>query len=139
MSIRDDITGDSRLLFIGDDKNLEFEVFTQSGSQTGAEAVTAGVMEDVSGFTLRFELRKSASASDPSIVTKTTSGGGITISGSFNAARASNTQRVIVAIEDSDTYDLPARGYQYTLKRMDAGFENTLAFGALDLVKGTVR
>lgn len=141
MAIQDDIEA-SDMLFVGDDKNLEFEIFTSDG-------VAGGTMQNVTGYGLRFDLRKGVSDADPPVLTKTT-GSGITITGAFNAVRATNTQRVVVAIEDTDTEDLVAgyynssgtwvpHKYQYTLKRTDAGSETTLAFGFVTLRKGTVR
>src|SRR5262245_60278845 len=118
-------------LFVGDDKGLSFEVFDASNIDPAAyetdqayydAIVAAGVMVDVAGFALRFDLRKGASANDPSLLTKATSSG-ISITGTYNVARAVNTQRVLVTLEDTDTNTLPPKDYQYALKRTDAGFE----------------
>jgi hypothetical protein len=130
MAIQDDIEA-SDMLFVGDDKSLSFEIFTSDG-------VAGGTMTDASGFAMRCDIRKGADDADPPVVTKTTSSG-ITVTGAFNAVRATNTQRVIVAILDTDTEDLKAGDYEYTLKRTDAGLETTLAFGTMTFRKGTVR
>jgi hypothetical protein len=87
---------------------------------------------------MSFAIRKGYNDADPIVVSKTTVSG-ITVTGSYNSVRASNTQRVVVAIEDTDTASLKAGDYVYTLKRTDAGSETTLAFGTVTLRQGAVR
>ena len=131
MAIEDDITS-ADMLFVGDDRNLEFEIFDSDG-------VAGGTMVNVSAYALRFDIRKGVEDSDPPVITKTTGGSGITVTGVYNAVRATNTQRVVVSIADTDTENMRAGDYEYTLKRTDAGSETTLAFGTVTLRKGTVR
>jgi hypothetical protein len=111
------------LWFIGEDKTLRFTVYSDTAHTTCV---------DVSGYALQYILRKGNSDSDPALITKATGGSGITITGSFNATPASNTQRVLVAIEDSDTSGLKPGSYQHALKRTDAGAETILFYSDED-------
>ena len=143
--MRFDITARHRL-YLGTDNVLELEVFSEDGldpndyetDQAYDDAIVErGTMQDITGFTLRFDARKGASANDPPLITKITSNG-ISITGTFDAARATNTQRVAITLEDTDTNTLPARDYQYALKRTDAGFEKVLADGKMALLQSAV-
>ena len=127
MSIESSITGEAHF-FAGEDKLLSYEIFA-AGSTT--------LMEDVSTFTLRWELRRWG-PSGVSVAAKT-SGAGITVTGIYNAARAVNTQRVIVTIADIDTDALAAGRYACALKRMDDGLEAVLSHGQVDLLVSAVR
>jgi hypothetical protein len=124
----------SDLLFAGEDKTLSYEVFAAEGE----------TMEDVSSFTLQWELRPITVGKAPyrsqgeTVVTKTT-GDGITITGTYNADRATNTQRVIVMIADTDTEALAGGRYVCALKRMDAGLEAVLSHGTVELLVAPVR
>jgi hypothetical protein len=122
--------------FAGTDVSLSYEVFA-------ADGVT---MEDVSGFSLQWELRPIVVGKNPhraqgaSLIMKTTAGGaGITISGTYNAARETNTQRVIVALSDTDTEALEGGRYVCALKRMDSGLETVLSHGTVELLVSSVR
>lgn len=116
-------------LFAGEDKVLSYEVFA-------ADGVT---MENVAAFSLRWELRRCTPAAT-SVITKTTGNGdGITITGTYNSNRATNTQRVLVALTDTDTESLTAGRYNCALKRMDAGLEAVLSHGTVELLVAAVR
>ena len=134
MSYESNITAADHL-FAGEDKTLSYEVFA-AGSTT--------VMENVAGFTLQWEMRKAGSSKDPlrdqgpSVVSKTTASG-ITITGVYNSARAVNTQRVLVAIADTDTEALTGGRYVCALKRMDPGLEAVLGHGTVELLVAAVR
>jgi hypothetical protein len=108
--------------FVGADLTLRFTVYTDT---------TKATCLDVTGFTLAYVLRKGNSDADPALIAKTTASG-ITITGVFNATPASNTQRVLVAIEDIDTDDLKPGSYQHALKRTDAGAETILMYTDAD-------
>jgi hypothetical protein len=114
--------GASQDWFVGEDKTLQFEIYS-------ADEAT---IEDVSTFALRFRLRH-AIESDKVVLTKTTGGSGITISGVFNAAPTTNLQRTYVVIDDTDTDNLQPGKYQYSLWRTDSGNETVIAFGDVDL------
>ena len=103
--------------FIGADITLRFEVFADT-------AHTACV--DVSTYAMEYALRKGNDDADPKLITKTTGGGSITVTGIFNSVPASNTQRVLVSILAADTDAASAiKGrageYQHALWRSNAG------------------
>ena len=128
MSYESNIPASSHL-FTGEDKILSYEIFAADGV----------AMENVATFSLRWELRRWG-PSGTSVITKTTgNGGGITITGTYNSNRSSNTQRVLVAIADTDTEDLPQARYTCALKRMDAGLEAVLSHGTVELLVAAVR
>jgi hypothetical protein len=101
-------------------------------------------MEDVTSFLLQWDLRKVQSGVDPFraqgavVVTKDRSSG-ITVTGTFNSARVTNTQRVLVQITDVDTQALPGGRYVCALKRMDEGYEAVLSHGTVELLVAAVR
>jgi hypothetical protein len=98
--------GQSEDWFIGEDKTLPFEVYDGS-----------------------------AADGDRVVLTRTTGGSTITITGSFNADPDTNTQRVNVLVEDTDTDNMQPGRYYYVLRRTDAGNETVLAYGDIDLKK----
>jgi hypothetical protein len=74
------------------------------------------------------------------LLTKTTAGGALVISGSYNADPAVNTQRVTLTVADTDTDTAINEGlYHWELKRTDAGFETVLAYGTFECVQGVHR
>lgn len=105
--------------YAGEDKTLRFTIYTDD---------TEATCEDVSGFTLSWKLTTKPGAT--ALLTKTG-----TVSGTFNATPASNTQRVTVSIADTDTDALTATTYYHELKRTDAGNEAVLAQGRATLLK----
>lgn len=110
-------------LFIGEDETLQFTITDASD-----------VPVNVTGFAMEWTLRLKDATTTASLQ-KTTAAGGITITGTYNASAALNTQRVNVIIADTDTDLLAARSYRYALKRTDSGSESVLAFGSLVLRK----
>jgi len=120
MALRQDIDkGDG--FFIDEDKILSFEILDAAGDTP----------VDVSAWALSWTVRRHVT-DDAAAVAKA-SGSGITITGTYNAVRASNTQRVIVAVADSDTVALSSATYKHALKRTDDGSETILSFGDLVL------
>ena len=124
----------SALFFAGEDKTLSYEVLGE------------GAMEDVAGWALAWELRPIVVGREPyraqgaSVINKTTAAGdGITITGTYNANRSANTQRVVVAIGDTDTEELAGGRYVCSLKRTDAGLEAVLSHGTVELLVAAVR
>ena len=79
-----------------------------------------------------FILESDAARRDWSVGTPTCDGWPIQ---DINVDRATNTQRVIVAIADTDTAALAAGIYKHALKRTDEGSETILSFGDLVLQK----
>jgi hypothetical protein len=112
-------------LFIGVDHTFTFEILN--------EAEDAAI--NVTGVTLSWMLKRNVNHDDAdALLTKTTSAG-ITITGVYNAIVATNTQRVVVTIADSDTDAIKAGIWRYELKRMDAGNETIYAYGKLTLTR----
>jgi len=132
MAIEFNITG-ADSWFIGEDKILEFEILQDDGLILTNPLKAP---QDVAGWTLAWALKKSDAATDPALLLKTTSSG-ITITGVYNAVRATNTQRVSITIADTDTDALKPLTYRHSLKRMTAGAEAVLAFGSVVLLKAT--
>jgi hypothetical protein len=116
MAVRSDITA-AHEWFAGEDKELHFTVLDADGNPV-----------DPTGWALEWALRRRAPDADPALISKTTSSG-ISLSGVYNANPSLNTQRVVVAIADTDTDALSAATYKHGLKRTDAGNESVLTFG----------
>ena len=138
-------------MFVGEDKNLTFEIFDQAG-QTEDEleaAITAGTatMQDVAGWTFEFLVRlKDKTVGTPLIDKSSGSPTEISVTGTYNATRATNTQRVVVSLFDTDTAAsdgssvvLAPKTYRYSLKRTDAGGETILTYGDFELLQATAR
>jgi len=121
--------------FAGEDKTLSYEVFAEDGV----------AMENVAAFAMEWTLRKSLTSKQPYraqgsvVVTKETGGSGITVTGAYDSVRASNTQRVIVTIADTDTENLAGGRYVCSLKRTDAGIEAVLSHGVVEVLVSPVR
>ena len=138
-------------MFVGEDKDLEFEIFDQAGrtDEELEEAITAGTatMQDVTGWGFQFLVRlKDRTTGDPLIDKSDGSPVEIDIDGTFNATRATNTQRVVVHMFDTDTaaadgssVTLAPKTYRYSLKRTDTGSETILAWGDFELLEATAR
>jgi hypothetical protein len=95
---------------------------------------------DIAGWSLSWMLKRRLSMLDADAsVTKTTGGGTVAISGTYNADPTVNTQRATVTITDTDTESLTAAVYYYELKRMDAGLETVIAYGEFELIRGVHR
>lgn len=114
--------------FCGEDKVFSYTVYQADGTTP----------EDVTGWTFDWALRRRNDDADPAVLEKT-SVSGISITGTYNADPAQNTQRVEVTIADTDTEDLPAGPYRHSLKRTDDGSETILSFGNAVLQRATAR
>jgi len=120
--------------FAGEDRTLSYEILADDGTS----------MEDVSTFTLEWTLRKDVAAKHPyrvqgSVVLTKTSALGISVTGTYDSVRATNTQRVIVTIADTDTEAFAGGRYVAALKRMDAGLESVLSHGVVEVLVSPVR
>jgi hypothetical protein len=139
--------------FQGEDKTFTFEILdtvvldTATLDSDGNPAITSATAVDVTGWALSWILRIGQNTADPALLTKTV-GSGIAITGVYNSVRATNTQRVVVTLDDLDTYDdtvsptvelTAPKDYAYSLKRTDAGSETVLVWGVLPLGKVTNR
>lgn len=115
-------------ILLGEDKTLRLEVIDADLSTFDPDDESTWTPKDVTGFTMVFIIRDQSSYTGTILATK--SG---TITGSYNAVRASNTQRVLVTIDDTDFVSeaglIPAGTSYYSLKRTDAGSETVLRFG----------
>jgi hypothetical protein len=91
---------------------------------------------DITGWSLSWMLKRRLNDLDAlALLTKTPA-----ITGSYNVVAASNTQRAVVTIADTDTDAFVARvDYRHELKRMDAGSEQVLAYGTAVLKRGVHR
>lgn len=131
-------------LIIGDDIQLSFEVFDDDLVVDDDGAYVSGTPVDVAAWTFAFNVRTTETTLTTPVLSKDTSSG-ITITGTFSATPASNTQRVLVAIADTDTYSdvgvvlVQPKTYYYSLKRTNAGSEKTVAFGKFVLLLKPVR
>ena len=95
---------------------------------------------EITGWTLSFMVKKSVTDPDAAAyILATTSGGGISISGVFNATPSVNTQVATVTISSADTKYLQDGEPKYELKRTDNGSETVLAQGPFVLTRGVHR
>lgn len=114
------IGGDGKL-FVGEDKTFRHEVL---------DAV--GLPVNIAGWTILFDVRKTATALDPAIFSKPAA-----IIGVFNAVRAVNTQRAEVVLTDTELNTVKAKEYQVSWKRMDDTAETVLGWGPFTPQKAT--
>lgn len=112
--------------FIGEDRLFSF----------GPVLDDAGVPINIDGWALSWMLKRRLSDLDAAaILTKVP-----VITGTYSATVASNTQRAVVTILDTDTDPLTARtDYRHELKRTTAGAEGVLAYGTAVLKRGVHR
>jgi hypothetical protein len=122
MAVRSDITADDAW-FIGEDKTLSYEVLDENS-----------VPVDVSGYALLWVLRNPPKQANRALLIVKTTDSGITITGVYNSVRASNTQRVVVTVDDTDTDALGGGTYECALKRTDDGSESVLSYGEVVLL-----
>ena len=117
-------------VFLGTDHQFRFHVKN--------DGETASV--DITGYALSFMIKADFGDADASaLVTVTTAGGGVAISGTYNATPASNTQRATATVADTATDALAEGTRHYELKRTDAGLETVLAYGTVILQRGVHR
>ncbi len=100
-------------LFVGEDKTFKLEVIDLTSLPV-----------NITGWVLRFDVRKKDSSADPPILSFTPN-----ITGTFNASRELNTQRAVVVVTDTDMNKFKAGTYRHSWKRMDDGSETVLAWG----------
>ena len=112
--------------FIGEDRIFEF----------GPVLDGSGVPVDIASWTLSWMFKRRLNDPDVNaLLTKVPS-----ITGSYSATIALNTQRARVSIADTDTDPFVARtDYRHELKRMDANVETVLSYGTAVLKRGVHR
>ncbi len=131
-------------MFFDTDKPLSFVIYQGEPTADDIAAGTA-IPEDVSSWDLEWMLRKKVNSADPPLIVKTTAGSpaGIQITGTYNADPETNTQRVEILLEDTDTYgpeDDPVvivkeGDYVHALKRLGDGVETILTYGSFKLLR----
>ena len=102
--------GGSGALFVGEDKHIDLEVLDDSDLPV-----------DITGWAILLVVKRGVSGAV--VLSKTAS-----ITGTYNAARASNTQRARFALTDDDL-TIDGGAYLYSAKRTDSGSEAVLAYG----------
>lgn len=115
--------GGNGTLFVGEDKTIKLELLD-----------AADIPVDMSGWTLLFDVRLKDTSPDPAILSKTP-----TITGTYNVVRASNTQRAVVALTDTEMnlFKQKTPPYRHSWKRMDDGSETVLSRGNFAPEKAT--
>lgn len=107
--------------FLGTDWVFDFTVYTTAQKTA---------IRDVSGYATNFMVKRFESDPDASALITATG----TVSGSFNASPALNTQKISVTLVDTDTDTEITPGMaSWELKRIDAGAEAVLAYGTMEL------
>jgi len=112
--------GGSGTLFVGEDKLFRHETLDANSLPV-----------DMTGWDVRFDVR-TTDASTTVIFGKTAS-----IIGVYNPVRATNTQRAIVSLSDTEMNTVKGKTYRHSWKRMDDGVETVLARGPFVVEKAT--
>lgn len=128
MSIETPITAASNF-FIGEDKTLSFTVYDPDATADQIAALTA-TPQDVTGWTLAFNLRRDPESVDLTLQ-KTTDDDVVIIDAVGG--------QVDVYMHAADTSSLSPGVYFYTLRREDTDHHNDLAFGDFVLRLGAAR
>lgn len=115
------VTHDS--LFIGTDAIYPYQI--RQSEEPDAPAV------DVATWALSWKLKRSVDDLDNAALVSKATGSGISIVGTFNADPAINTQRIHVAIADTDTDGVEPGQCVAELKRTNDGLESILVHGPL--------
>jgi hypothetical protein len=107
--------------FLGTDRAFDFTVYTSSAK---------AAIRDVTGYTTNLMVKRHIDDADADALL-TASG---TVSGTFNSAPGTNTQKISCTLSSSNTDTEIAPGLaHWELKRMDAGAEDVLAYGTIEL------
>jgi hypothetical protein len=115
---------------IGTDRIYRFTVYTNPDVRD--------TCLDVTGQALSFMVKRRIDDLDYlALITKATPT--ITITGTFDASPALNTQRILVPVADTDTDNLVEGTAVFELKRMDPGLEDRYSYGPFELERGIHR
>jgi hypothetical protein len=125
MAVQFDI-GEDKEFFLGEDKVVRFPIVDDDG-----------VPLDFATWGLEFIVRKTDKAKDPAIIYKSTTNGGIVITGVYNIDSEINTQRAVITFDSEDTEFLKPITYRHSLKRTDIGSEGILSYGDFVLLQAT--
>lgn len=125
--------GGNGMLFVGEDKIFKLELLQieldSNGTPIAPSASSTPV--DMTGWTLLFDVRVKDTSAD-AILSKTP-----TVTGTYNASRALNTQRAVVAVSDTEMNLFKQKTYRHSWKRMDDGVETVLSRGNFTPEKAT--
>lgn len=126
--------GGNGLLFVGEDKIFSLEMVEIELDETGTpiEPDENSVPVNITGWDIRFDVRKTDKAPDPAIFSKSAS-----ITGTYAVTRALNTQRAVVSLSDTEMNTVKSRTYRHSWKRMDDGVETVLSRGDFVVEKAT--
>jgi len=121
-------------LFVGEDKTMRLELLDAEYDSDGnpVDPSSTSVPTDMTGWVVLLDVRKTVTSPDPAIFSKTA-----TITGVYNAVRATNTQRAVVVFTDTELNTVKALIYQHSWKRMDDGSETVLSYGPFAPQKAT--
>jgi len=111
---------------IGEDKTFAFTIY-----QKTAASVLTSTPQDITGWTLRWDMRRSDSEADPVVLSKVTPAQIVINPGTGGTG--------YIVIEDIDTDLLSGRVYRHAMKRADLGSETVLFFGNALLAKRATR
>lgn len=115
--------------FVGEDKNLDCEVL--DGVATATDPL--GLPVDIAGWAGTFDMRESDHAAVAMLAIS------CSVTGTYAATRAANTQRLRAALTDDQTTQFDPGVYRYSFKRTTAGAETVLAFGSITWRQATQR
>lgn len=108
---------------LGDDATFQFTVYRSKAKSA---------IRDISSYTMTFMVKRNKSDADGSALFS----GSATVSGTYHADPATNTQVAQVTIADTDLPTSTTAGQvHWALKRTDAGAEQVLAYGRMLLIR----
>jgi hypothetical protein len=108
-------------LFLGEDHAFAFHI--KNAGETASL--------DIAGWNLSWIIKRRISDSNGNAILRKTTGSGISITGTFDANPATNTQRATVSVADTDTEAKDPGLYYWELKRTDANQETILSYGRI--------
>lgn len=130
------IGGDGEL-FADEDKTFRLEVVTVDEDDPTDE--TLWVPANIAGWAIVFDVRSKDNSVDPALLSKVA-----TVSGTYDAVRATNTQRAVVTVTDDEMHqfkgsNLPTnpKTYRHSWKRTTASNETVLCRGDFSPEKAT--
>ncbi len=113
--------GGNGTLFVGEDKTLRCEVLD-----------VTDLPIDISSWTGVFDVRLKDNSPDPAILSKIP-----TVQGVYNVVRATNTQRWVVVLSDTEMNLFKAKTYRHSWKRTDTLSETVISRGNFAPEKAT--
>lgn len=109
--------------FLGKDQQFQFTIYRSKAKSQ---------IRDITGYALNFMVKREKSDLDAAALFSASA----SITGTYNADPASNTQLAVVAIADTDLPVTTTAGQtHWELARTDDGSETVLAYGRLNLKK----